>query len=175
MIMSFFEFCESNGAGKMRPHRAIMAAPYTEDQCFDIRIPIRREIDASKFHINFYTNMTVWELKCILSQHIDASPLCITLKRSDSKFVDMKEAQNLKLVSDLKLSKGETVEVQKARVPETVDVPLIDKRKEVAPELNAIFRSWFTRFSTERTKAEIIFDIKKELEDTNSQIIDLVK
>jgi hypothetical protein len=55
--------------------------------------------------------MTIWDLKCILSQHIDASPLAISLKRSDSKFVEMKDASNLKLVSDLKLSKGEVVEV----------------------------------------------------------------
>ena len=66
----------------------------------------------------------------------------------------------MKLVSDLKLGKGEVVEVTKARPPETVDVPLIDKRKEVAPELNAIFLSWFERFSNIRTKADIIFDIQ---------------
>ena len=68
----------------------------------------------------------------------------------------MKDASNLKLVSDLKLTKGEVIEVQKARNPETVDVPLIDKRKEVAPELNAIFCSWFKRFSTEFAKTQII-------------------
>lgn len=84
----------------------------------------------------------------------------------------MKDASNLKLVSDLKLGKGETVEVQKARNPEIVDVPLIDKRKEVAPELNAIFCSWFNRFSTERTKAEIVFDIKTELENTDASLIE---
>lgn len=47
--------------------------------------------------------MTIWEMKSIVSAHIDASPLTLTFKRSDMKLSDMKEASNMKLLSDLRM------------------------------------------------------------------------
>ena len=131
----------------MRPHRQILVNNFVERLTFDIRIPIRREIDASSVQLHCYTNMTVWEMKAIVSAHIDATPLALTFKRSDVKLMDMKEASNMKLLSDLRVTEGETVVVDRDRTNHIVEVPLIDKRKEVAPELNSIFVSWYHRFS----------------------------
>ena len=41
-----------------------------------------------------------------------------------------------------------------------MEVPLVDKRGEVAPELNSIFQEWFERFSKVRTHEDIVLDIR---------------
>lgn len=61
--------------------------------------------------------------------------------------IDITEDSNMKLLSDLRLTEGETIQVLRAKDAEVVDVPLLDKIGEVAPELNGIFESWFNRFS----------------------------
>jgi hypothetical protein len=45
--------------------------------------------------------MTIWELKTLIAKNIDASPLCLTLKRSDQKKPEIKDFHNLKLLGDL--------------------------------------------------------------------------
>ena len=64
-------------------------------------MPIKRGIDASFIELNTYQNMTIWELKTLIEKNIDASPLCLTLKRSDQKKPEIKDFHNLKLLGDL--------------------------------------------------------------------------
>lgn len=44
-------------------------------------------------------------------------------------------------------------------------MPLIDKRKEVAPELKNIFKSWFIRFSQDRSHEQILDVIKNNRDE----------
>jgi hypothetical protein len=75
---------------------------------FEIKIPIKRGIDASYIELNTYLNMSLWELKKLIAKNIDASPLCISLKRMDLKKPEIKDFHNLKLLSDLNVSDNET-------------------------------------------------------------------
>jgi len=105
--------------------------------------------------------MTIWEIKSLVSAHIDATPLALTFKRSDNKLMDLKDASNMKLLSDLKIVENETIIVDRDRTNHIIEVPLIDKRKEVAPELKSIFMSWFLNFSKDRSHEEILQLIKE--------------
>jgi hypothetical protein len=75
---------------------------------FEIKLPIKRGIDASYIEINTYLNMSIWELKTLIAKNIDASPLCITIKRNDARKPEIKDFHNLKLLSELNISDNET-------------------------------------------------------------------
>ena len=163
MLTNYFESGEQQGVGFERPHRALTSAAYIEKVVLDISLPIRRELDASAIHLACYSNMTVWELKALVAQHVDASALCLSFKRGENKLVEINENSNMKLLSDLRLSEGETIHVHRAKDPDIVEVPLIDKRGEVAPELNGLFEEWFKRFSAVRSKQLILAEIVEKL------------
>ena len=74
---------------------------------FEIKMPIKKGIDASYVELNTYLNMSVWELKQLIAKNIDASPLTITFKRIDSKKPEIKDFQNLNLLSDFNISNNE--------------------------------------------------------------------
>lgn len=156
MMSTFFEGTEESGIGKLRMHRQLEYGEFLQKIVVETKMPFRRGKDANFIEISTYANMTVWELKSIIAKHTNSSPLCITLKRSDSKKPEIKDFRNCKLLSDLKFTDHETLSVMRARAPDVAKVPLIDKDGKVVEELRAIIASWFETYSVELTKDEII-------------------
>ena len=156
MMSTFFEGTEESGIGKLRMHRQLEYGEFLQKIVVETKMPFRRGKDANFIEISTYANMTVWELKSIIAKHTNSSPLCITLKRTDSKKPEIKDFRNCKLLSDLKFTDHETVSVMRARAPDVAKVPLIDKDGKVVEELRAIIASWFETYSVELTKDEII-------------------
>lgn len=109
MLTNFFNSQEQNGIATMKPHSNLLEFESISKLNFDIRLPIRREIDASQIELTCNTNNTVWSIKRLVSQHIDASPLCITFKRYDSKMPQFKDSSNICLLSDLCLTDQEVI------------------------------------------------------------------
>lgn len=76
MMKSFFEDSEKNGTGGLRPHHAIEKGEFIQ------RIIVQNNITNLKncpkyIEISTYSNMTLWELKKIISAKTKTSPLKI--------------------------------------------------------------------------------------------------
>ena len=156
MITTFFEGTEEHGIGKLRMHKQLEDGEFLQRIVVETKLPFRRGRDANYIAIDTYANMTVWELKTIIAEHTDSSPLCITIKRGDAKKPEIKDFRNCKLLRDLKFADDETLSVTRARAPEVAKVPLLNKDGLMVPELAVIIRSWFETYSVELTKDEII-------------------
>ena len=165
MITTFFEGSEECGLGQLRMHKQLDDGTFIKKIVVETKMPSRRGVDANFIEINTYSNMTIWEFKRIIAQCTNSSPLCINIKRSDSKKPDIKDFRNCKLLSDLKLSKDETLSVMKARPSDPIKVPLVDKDGEMVPELLAIILSWFETFSVDLTREQVIEIHKNGAED----------
>jgi len=127
MVTTFFEGSEECGLGQLRMHKQLDDGEFLKKIVIETKMPFRRGVDAHFIEINAYSNMTVWELKTIVARCTNSSPLCINIKRSDSKRTPIKDFRNCKLLSDLKLGKDETLSVVRASPPDPVKVPLVDK------------------------------------------------
>ena len=156
MITTFFEGSEGCGLGQLRMHKQLEDGEFLNKIVVETKMPGRRGPDAQFIEINAYSNMTLWELKTIVAESTNSSPLCINIGRSDAKKTPIKEFRNCKLLSDLKLGKDETLSVMRASPPDPVKVPLVDKDGEMVPELLAIIASWFETFSVELTREQVI-------------------
>lgn len=44
----------------------------------------------------------------------------------------------------------------RARIPDTVAVPLLDKEGKMVPEFEAVVRGWFQRFSEDYNREKIV-------------------
>lgn len=156
MIATFFEGNEEHGIGKLRMHKQLEDGEFLQRIVVETKLPFRRGKDANYMAIDTYANMTVWELKTIIAEHTNSSPLCITIKRGDAKKPELKDFRNCKLLRDLKFTDDEALSVTRARAPEVAKVPLLGKDGLMVPELAVIIRSWFETYSVELTKDEII-------------------
>lgn len=156
MVTTFFEGTEENGLGKLRVHRQLEDGEFLRKIVVDNKLPCRRGKDANYLSINTYANMTVWELKSIIAEYTNSSPLCVAIKRSDSKKPEIKDFKNCQLLSDLKFTDEEALSVVRARAPDVAKVPLLDKDGIMVPELKVIISSWFETYSVELTRDEII-------------------
>ena len=104
-----------------------------------------------------YSNMTVWSLKTLIAKHMNQSPLNIQIKRNDSKMPkdEIKDNKHCKLLADLEFQSDEVLTVTRARIPDTVAVPLLDREGAMVPEFEIIVREWFHTYSEDLTKDEI--------------------
>lgn len=127
MMATFFEGSENQGIGKMRIHRQLEEAEFIRKIVVESKLPVRKGIDANFLEINTYANMTVWDFKVLVASYTNSSPLCISMKRADSKKPEIKDFRNCKLLSDLKFTDEETITVTKASAPEVSKAPLLDK------------------------------------------------
>ena len=83
MITTLFEGTEECGLGQLRMHRQLDDGEFLKKIVAETKLPFRQGVEPPQFiEINAYSNMTIWELKTIIAQHTNTSPLCINLKRS---------------------------------------------------------------------------------------------
>lgn len=92
--------------------------------------------------IDMHANATVWALKCLVAEHVNLSPLHMSIKRGDKK-PDIKDNKNCLLLTDLDFKSGEVLTVSRGRIPDVTAVPLTDREGKMVPELEAIVRQWF--------------------------------
>jgi hypothetical protein len=83
MIKTFFESTEESGLGKLRMHKQLEDGKFIKKIILENKVPFRKGIDATYIELKTYSNMTIWTLKTLISMNINASPLCINLKRGD--------------------------------------------------------------------------------------------
>ena len=156
MLSSFFEFTELHGLGGMRLHRQLEEAPFLTKVLIDVSLPVRAGVDAKFLEISAPSNMTLWQLKELVAKYTNASPLCIQLKRTDSKKPELLAMKHSKLLSDLKLADGETLTASRAPPPELPRVPTVDRLGRPTPELRAIVSAWFQTYSVELDRDGIV-------------------
>lgn len=116
-----------------------------------------------------YSNMTVWDLKTLIAKHLNQSPLNIQIKRADQKNQkeEIRDNKHCKLLADLEFESGEVLTVTRARIPDTVAVPLLDREGKMVPEFETIVREWFHSYSQDLTKDQI-----SEILDGSSGIVE---
>ena len=107
MLTSFFETTEVNGIGGMHLHKQLEEAPFLNKITVESKLPRRRGIDANYLEVSTSSSMTVWEFKVLVAKHTSSSPLCIDLKRQDTKKLELKDFRHCKLLEDLKFADGE--------------------------------------------------------------------
>ena len=156
MMATYFETSELLGIGMMRVHRQLEDAEFLKTIVVESKLPIKRGVDAAFLEISTYANMTLWELKRIVAKFTGASPLCLSLKRADTKKIELKDFRNCKLLSDLKFTDEEVLSVTRAAPPEVAKTDLLDKDGATVPELKAIVASWFETFSVQLTREEVV-------------------
>jgi hypothetical protein len=156
MIGTFFEGTELQGLGQLRVHRQIEEAPFLTKLVVESKLAIRRGIDANFLEISTYANMTLWDFKLLVAQYTRTSPLCITLKRADSKKPELIAARHCKLLADLKFADGEKLTVTRAAAPEVRKAALLGRDGKTVPELRAIVASWFETFSEPLTREQVV-------------------
>jgi len=82
MITTLFEGTEECGLGQLRMHRQLDDGDFLKKIVIETKLPFRHGADAPTFiEINAYSNMTIWELKTMIAEHTNTSPLCINLRR----------------------------------------------------------------------------------------------
>jgi hypothetical protein len=86
MMATFFEGTELNGIGQMRMHKQLYKdGGFLERITIENKMNIRKGRDANYLEVSTYANMTLWEFKLLVAKYTNSSPLCIQLKRNDSK------------------------------------------------------------------------------------------
>ena len=88
----FFECAETNGLAQFRSHRQLEDAPFIEKLTFENKMQLRKCIDANYIQLSTFGNMSIWELKVLIAQHTNQSPINIQLKRSDQKKDNIKDS-----------------------------------------------------------------------------------
>jgi hypothetical protein len=156
MITSFFESTEENGIGRLRMHKQLQEGEFLEKIMVETKVPIRRGEDANFIELNLYSNISMWNVKNIVARFTNQSPLCIEIKRGDTKKPSLRDFRNCKMMSELKFSSKEELSVVRARAPDLVKMPLVDKDGNMIPELRKIIESWFETYSRDLTKEEIL-------------------
>ena len=109
MMTTFFESTENNGLANIRLHRQMDEGEFLEKIVVESKLARQKGVDPAFLEISVYSSMTLWELKYIIAQYLNQSPLNITLKRMDTKKVEFKDSRNCKLLSDLKVAGGEKI------------------------------------------------------------------
>ena len=120
------------------------------------KLPKRRGIDANFLEISTASSMTVWEFKELVAKYTNSSPLCIDLKRGDSKKQDIKDFRHCKLLEDLKFENGESLICSRAIAPPLTVAALLDSEGGLVAELKTIVTQWFIRYSVDVTKEELL-------------------
>eukprot|EP00743_Colponemidia_sp_Colp-15_P003962 GILK01004274.1.p1 GENE.GILK01004274.1~~GILK01004274.1.p1 ORF type:complete len:2187 (+),score=414.92 GILK01004274.1:440-6562(+) len=96
-----------------------------------------------KFDLSFYSNVTVWDVKCQVAKQAKCSADLIRMIRSGK---EIKDKDNSKTLVELKFKNGETVMVSK-RTANQQRVALLTSEGQVIPQAAKIFLEWFHRFA----------------------------
>lgn len=163
-MKKFFECAETNGLALFRSHRQLETTTIIERLTFENKMQLRKCIDANYIQLSTFGNLSVWELKVLIAQHTNQSPINIQLKRSDQKKDNIKESDNCKLLHELNLEHDEALQIHKLKQPDPIEIPLIDKNDKIVPELEDILSSWFDEYSVEVDR-DAMFEEARLLEE----------
>ena len=83
MFKSFLYEAEKNGCGSLRYHQGLDRGDYVEKLILQNLVSQVKQT-ARLIEVNVYSNMTIWELKKLISTKFNVSPLCIDLKRNNT-------------------------------------------------------------------------------------------
>lgn len=149
MVKSFLYEAEKNGCGTLRYHQGLERGEFVEKLILQ-NLVSQVKSTAKLIEVNVYSNMTIWELKKLISYKFNVSPLCIDLKRNNTQKQTISDISNHRLLRDLRIENYEIIQVMKKPIVSHSRVSLLNKKKtELVPEAKEIFKSWYESFSTD--------------------------
>lgn len=168
-MKKFLECTETNGLAQFRSHRQLEDTPFIERLTFENKTPLRKCLDANYVQLNTFGSLSVWELKVLIAQYTNQSPINILLKRTDPKKDNIKESDNCKLLYELGLESNEILQIQKLKQPDPIEIPLLDKNEKIVPELKDIIGEWFYEYSVEVDRDAMFEEARQEEEKQASK------
>jgi len=156
LIHTYFDHSERHGLGNMKMHKQLSDDEFISNLEIDIKIPIRKGIDATKIVLSTHSNMTIWELKSLIAQQTNSSPINLCVRREDTKLPSIKDASNSKLLSEFPIQSKEKFSVNWVVTPDPLKLPLITHDKKLVPEVECIFKEWFIIFSEDLNREQLI-------------------
>lgn len=123
-----------------------------------------------------YQSMSVWDLKKVIAQVCDFSPLQISINRTGKELVG--QHCNASLIGDLGVCCMEKLSAIKVYT-QTKNAPLVNSKNEYMPNVKRIVETWFERYSdTEHEGEKVMGDEGFNLfmrETTASAVLDNAK
>lgn len=151
MMCNFFQHSELNGNQGIRSYAALERGIFLQDIAIDLNLTSKSQAKTIVFHA--YQSLSVWDLKKVISQVCEFSPLQISITRTGKELIG--QHSNASLIGDLGMCCMEKLSAIKVYT-QTKNAPLVNSKGEYMPNVKRIVETWFDRYSDTEVDGETV-------------------